>query len=119
MGREDETEEQTGVSMHAGFPNPAADKSLGGLDLNRLLIQNTASTFLFRLRGNEWEELGIFDGDLAVVDRALDARKNDLVIWWSEHTENFAISKRKDIKVSANAWGVVAAVIHQFRRTDK
>ena len=80
MEHTDEAEEQTGVSVHTGFPNPAADKSLAGLDLNRLLIHNTASTFLFRLRGSEWGELGIFDGDIAIVDRAWDARQEDLVI---------------------------------------
>ncbi|HEY1836000.1 MAG TPA: S24 family peptidase [Candidatus Saccharimonadales bacterium] len=111
--------EQDGVSVHAGFPNPAADKSLSGLDLNRLLIQNSASTFLFRLRGNEWEELGIFDGDIAVVDRALDARKDDLVIWWSEHTDDFAISKYKNVEAGAVMWGVVTSVIHRFRKDSK
>ncbi len=113
-----ESKQSDGVSVHAGFPNPAADTSLGGLDLNQLLIQNTASTYIFRLRGSEWEALGIFDGDIAVVDRALDARKNDLVIWWSGHTDNFAISKRKDAASDATIWGVVTTIMHQFRKAD-
>jgi len=120
-----EKEPTNGISVHAGFPNPAldseqgrtaADKTLGNLDLNRLLIQNSAGTFLFRLRGNEWEPLGIFDNDIAIVNRALDPRKNDLVIWWDEDVDDFAISKRKDVKSGANIWGVVTAVIHQFRK---
>lgn len=108
-----------GVSVHAGFPNPAADKALGGLDLNRLLIQNSASTFLFRLRGHEWEKLGIFDDDIAVIDRAIDARKSDLVIWWDERTDEFTTSKRKDLPSGANVWGIVTSIIHQFRKDAK
>jgi len=114
-----EDEQTPGVSVHAGFPNPAGDKSLGGLDLNRLLIQSSASTYLFRLRGDEWESLGIFDGDIAIVDRALDPRKNDLVIWWGEDTGSFAISKSKQVKPGITIWGVVTAVIHQFREGVK
>jgi len=109
-------EQADGVSVHAGFPNPAADKNLGSLDLDQLLIQHTASTFLFRLRGNDWEQFGIFDEDIAIVDRALDPRKNDLVIWWDEDTDGFAISKYKDLQAGANIWGVVTNVIHQFRK---
>jgi SOS-response transcriptional repressor LexA len=113
MQRDEQTD---GVSVHAGFPNPAADKALSGLDLNRLLIQHTASTFLFSLRGNDWKAFGIFDEDIAIVDRALDARKNDLVIWWSEDTDGFAISNYKDVRPGADVWGVVTNVIHQFRK---
>jgi DNA polymerase V len=109
----------SGVSVHAGFPNPAADTSLGGLDLNRLLIRSSASTFLFRLSGNDWENFGIFDGDIAVVDRAVDARKGDLVIWWDEHVDEFAISKYKDLPAGATVWGVVTSTVHQFRKDAK
>jgi SOS-response transcriptional repressor LexA len=106
----------TGVSVHAGFPNPAADKNLSSLDLNQLLIQHVHSTFLFRIRGQEWESLGIFDEDVAVVDRAIDARKSDLVVWWSEGGDEFAISSYKVMPASANVWGVITSVIHQFRK---
>jgi SOS-response transcriptional repressor LexA len=105
----------TGVSLHAGFPNPAGDKTLGGLDLNRLLIQNSASTYIFRLRGSDWEQYGIFDHDIAIVDRALDPRKTDLVVWWDEATDHFAISKYQDTPGGATIWGVVTTVVHQFR----
>jgi DNA polymerase V len=114
-----EDEQQPGdVRVHAGFPNPATDKNSGELDLNRLLIQNTASTFLFRLRGHDWEALGIFDGDVAVIDRVLSPRKNDLVIWWSEHTDHFAISKLQAVAPGATIWGIVTATIHQFRKKE-
>jgi DNA polymerase V len=111
--------DQPGVSMHAGFPNPASDKSLGSLDLNRLLIRSAASTYLFRLRGHTWTDFGMFDGDIAIVDRSIDARREDLVIWWDEHTDHFAIAKHKAIPAGATMWGVVTAVIHQFHEAAK
>ena len=109
----------TGVSIHAGFPNPASDNRLQSLDFNKLLIEHTASTFTFRVAGSHWQALGIFDGDLAVVDRALDAQKNDIVVWWSEHETSFALSHLRDVPRDAVAWGVVTAVIHQFRKQGR
>lgn len=108
-----------GISIHTGFPNPAVDKNLGSLDLNQLLVQNSSSTFIFRLRGNEWEELGIFDNDIAIVDRVLDPRKDDLVTWWNRQVDNFRISKYKDIEADATVWGVVTSVIHQLRKVNR
>jgi SOS-response transcriptional repressor LexA len=107
---------QEGVSIHAGFPNPAADKSLQTLDFNQLLIQHGASTFMFRVRGNQWEPAGIFDNDIAVVDRALDPRKTDVVVWWNEAKGEFAISAYTTMPTTGKYWGVVTSTIHQFRR---
>jgi DNA polymerase V len=116
---EEERSEDDGVSIHVGFPNPASDKTLGNLDLNRLLIRSPASTFLFRLRGHNWENFGIFDDDIAIIDRALGARANDLVVWWAEDTDTFAISKYKRLEPGVTVWGVVTTVIHQFREREK
>lgn len=106
-----------GVSVHGGFPNPSTDPSLQGLDLNRLLINNGASTFMMRIKGSEWEAQGIFAGDIALVDRALSPSKNDLVIWWKE--DEFAVSAMNRTPKSSVAWGVVTSVIHQYRATRK
>jgi SOS-response transcriptional repressor LexA len=107
--------ELDGVSVHAGFPNPATDRSLLTLDFNQLLIQHTVSTYMFRIRGNEWEGEGVFDNDIAVVDRALDPRKNDVVIWWHEGEGEFAVSRYSAMPKEASCWGVLTATIHQFR----
>lgn len=109
-------EHNNGVSIHAGFPNPAADKSLGNLDLHQLLVPRPSSTFLFRISGQQWQELGIFDGDIAVIDRALDAHSNDIIAWWDEATAEFALSHRSSMPKAAAFWGVVTATIHQYRK---
>lgn len=104
-----------GVSIHAGFPNPAADTSLRSLDLNQLLVRHSASTYFFRIRGSEWEDAGIFDGDIAIIDRAVAIRKTDTVIWWNQNANEFNISGCKKVPSDATVWGVITAAIHQFR----
>lgn len=108
--------ETPGLSVHTGFPNPATDTSLRTLDLNKILIANSASTYLFRVRGSDWESTGIFDGDVAIVDRALDPHKNDVVIWWDESHTQFSISTYKNMPKEATLWGVITSTIHQFRK---
>lgn len=104
-----------GVSVHTGFPNPAIDASLQGLNLNTLLIQNGASTFMMRIAGDDWQALGIWNSDIALIDRALQPRSGDIVVWL--HEGSFALSYLPNAPKQASIWGVVTAIIHQFRAT--
>jgi SOS-response transcriptional repressor LexA len=104
------------IVVHAGFPNPATDTSLGSLDLHKLLVRRPVSTFLFRIEGSDWEVSGIFNGDVAVVDRALDPRRSDLVIWHHEGAGEFNISHYAAAPENACVWGVITSTIHQWRR---
>jgi len=101
-----------GISVHAGFPNAADDTRLKALDLNTLLIKQPNSTYHFRVAGNQWWNVGIFHGDIALVDRALPPRPNDLVIWW--HENEFAVSPLHKVPKQADIWGVVTTTIHQL-----
>lgn len=67
-------------SCAAGFPSPAQDYVEKELDLNELCIRRRASTFFVRASGSSMEELGLFDGDVMVVDRAEEAAHGDIVI---------------------------------------
>lgn len=107
---------EAGVSEHAGFPNPATDRSIQTLDLNKLLIRHSAATYLMRIEGNDWRVLGIFDGDIVVVDRALGHGPNDLVVWWQG--ENFTIGHANQAPEDTETWGVVSATIHRFRKWE-
>ncbi|HSX24069.1 MAG TPA: S24 family peptidase [Candidatus Saccharimonadales bacterium] len=102
-----------GVSVHDGFPNPAADTSLQSIDLNALLVNHTASTYFMRIGGNEWARQGIFAGDLAIIDRSLGPKPNDPVVW--VHEDVFVISPRHKLPENAEMWGTVTAVVHQYR----
>lgn len=66
--------------ISAGFPNPADDYLERKLDLNEHLIDHPAATFFVRVKGESMQNAGIDDGDLLVVDRALNAKSGDIVV---------------------------------------
>jgi len=64
----------------AGFPSPADDYIDRNLDLHEHLIEHPAATFFVRACGTSMVRAGIHDGDLLVVDRALEPRDGHVVI---------------------------------------
>ena len=105
-----------GVSVHSGFPNPALDRRGQGarlaLDLNQLLIKHPSSTYLFRVEGHQWSDQGIYDGDIAVIDRVLEPRSTDLVIAW--RLTGSTLCRRRQLTSGDEVWGVVTTIIHQY-----
>ena len=68
------------VTVHAGFPSPAADYAQGRINLNEHLLINENSSFLFRVRGESMIGIGIYDGDALIVDRSLTPKHNQIVL---------------------------------------
>ena len=64
----------------AGFPSPADDYLDEGLDLNEHLIEHPAATYFARAEGDSMVELGIYTGDLLIIDRAIQAEDGDVVV---------------------------------------
>ena len=69
-----------GCKVRAGFPSPADDYIESYLDLNSHLIAHPAATFFVRAAGDSMMKVGIFDGDLLVVDRSIEATHGRIVI---------------------------------------
>jgi DNA polymerase V len=67
-------------AVPAGFPSPAADYFEARLSLDEYLIKHREATFFVRVSGNSMTGFGIHDGDLLVVDRALDPVDRSIVI---------------------------------------
>jgi len=63
-------------------PSPATIPETGTsvLDLNQLCVRQSAATYFVRAAGDSMQGAGIFDGDILVVDRSLEARQGDIVI---------------------------------------
>ena len=115
----------------AGFPSPATDYIDEDVDLNAHLIKNVPATFVIRVQGKSMTDVGIYDGDLLVVDRSLDP-KNFSTVVANVHDElvvkNFIKSKNQNFLSSGSnkiedkiiinedsnvfIWGVVTYVIH-------
>jgi len=119
--------------VSAGFPSPADDYLEKILSIDKLLIKNQASTFLIRVGGDSMINIGIYEGDILIIDRSLDAKNKDIVIAsiFDELTvkrlifdiqgnpqlkaenplySNIEIKNKEDLII----WGVVTSVIHQF-----
>ena len=68
------------TSVAAGFPSPADDYLDRPLDFNDLLIAHPAATFAVRVAGDSMTGVGIFAGDIAVVDRSLTASDGRIIL---------------------------------------
>ncbi|MEW6766004.1 MAG: translesion error-prone DNA polymerase V autoproteolytic subunit [Pseudomonadota bacterium] len=119
-----------GHKIAAGFPSPADDYVEDRIDLNQHLIRHREATFFLRVTGDSMLGAGIHDGDLLVVDRALDPADGKIVIAVLDGEltvkrlerrggrvrllpENPAfpaieVSNEQDLVI----WGVVTSVIH-------
>ena len=115
----------------AGFPSPATDYIEEDVDLNVHLIKNVPATFIIRVQGKSMTDVGIYDGDLLVIDRSLKP-KNFSTVVANVHDElvvkSFVNSKDKKFLTSGSKkiedeiiindesdvfiWGVVTYVIH-------
>ena len=115
----------------AGFPSPATDYVEDDIDLNGHLIKNIPSTFLIRVQGKSMNNVGIYDGDLLIVDKSLDPKNFSTVIvnineelvvksFLREKNETFLTSgsKKSEDKINLtenseiSIWGVVTYIIH-------
>ena len=123
-----------GRLVPAGFPSPADDYLDGTIDLNTLLIERPAATFLMRVTGDSMKNASILGGDLVVVDRSVEPRPGHIVIAVLDgdltlkrlhrlqsgqamlQAENpdyppFIIGE----EMTAEIWGVVVGVVRQLR----
>ncbi len=107
---------ERGVAIHTGFPNPAIDAALKDLDLNTLLISHSAATYFMEVAGNDWRALGIFAGDIAIIDRAITAHKNDIVAWWQH--DSFVLSHLHQVPKNAQVFGTITSTIHRFKEVN-
>jgi DNA polymerase V len=121
-----------GSHVPAGFPSPAQDYIEASLDLNDYLIAHPNSTFFVRVEGYSMLEAGIHPDDILIVDRALEASNNKIVIaivdgeltvkrlkitddiyWLVPENQTFSpirIGEDVDFVI----WGVATYVIHKL-----
>ena len=118
--------------VKAGFPSPAEDMR-EHLDLIKLLVKHKASTFFFRVSGVSMVDAAMDEGDILIVDRAINAYNNCKAVCYidGEYTVKRVIEDEQGLwLVPANpdypririeegddfsVWGVVTYVIHKPR----
>lgn len=116
----------------AGFPSPADDFAEKALDLNDYLISNKSATFLVKVQGTSMIDVGIFDGDLLVIDRSkefvngkvilgvlngeftvkrLEIKKDKVFLLpENDQFDKIEITEEMDFKI----WGLVTFAIHKL-----
>ncbi len=122
-----------GTAIAAGFPSPAEEYLDLALDLNKELIKHPAATFYARVKGDSMVDAGIQDGDLLVIDKALEPKEGAIAVCYldGEFTvKRLAVREEGVYLMPANAefkpiriteeneflvWGIVAYVIHKPR----
>ena len=122
-----------GTAIAAGFPSPAEEYLDLALDLNKELIRHPAATFYARVKGDSMVDAGIQDGDLLVIDKALEPKEGSIAVCYldGEFTvKRLAVREECVYLMPANAefkpiriteendflvWGLVAYVIHKPR----
>ena len=66
--------------VEAGIPTVAEEDLSNTINLDQYLIKNRNSTYLLEVKGDSMIDEGIKEGDLVVVERAMEARDGDIVI---------------------------------------
>ncbi|KAA6231803.1 translesion error-prone DNA polymerase V autoproteolytic subunit [Chlorobium phaeovibrioides] len=122
-----------GSAVAAGFPSPAEDHEEMSLDLNKALIRHPAATFYARVKGSSMMDAGIEDGDLLIIDKALEPKDGDVAVCFIDGEFTVKRIRLEDgdlFLVPANplfqpvrvteeneflVWGIVSYIIHKPR----
>jgi len=83
---------------HASFPSPADDYKERPLDLNELVVPHPISTYFMRVEGDSMVGVCISSGDVLVVDRAITATHNKIIV--ARLGEDFTVKRLQVIKGS-------------------
>lgn len=67
-------------TVPAGFPSPAQDHLEQRISLDELFGLHRPQIYLCQVGGHSLSGLGILDGDLVLVDKAAQVRRNDVVV---------------------------------------
>lgn len=67
-------------NVRAGFPSPAEEFQAKRIDVLERLVKHPQATYSMTVRGESMRELGIFDGDVLLVDRAIKPSHGQIVV---------------------------------------
>lgn len=111
------------------FGSVSENFSRSKLDLNQRLITHPAGTYFLRMEGNSMKTYGIFDNDILIVDRALEAANHKIIIgelnteliireFIVQDNLTYLKSSKEQIQITDkdnfSLWGVVTYTIRSF-----
>ena len=96
--------------MITGFPSPAQGYEQKGIDFNNILIKHPSATVVMRIESSNYIGMGIYNGDILVIDRAKKINSNSLVVYESEG--RFVLGRVYSIKKTLEDTIITGAVTH-------
>lgn len=126
------TQQQVKTANATGFGAAADDYAERGIDLNEQLIKNKPATFFFKMKGDAMQQVGIFDGDILIVDRSFQLVNGKIIVavlngellvrrFHKNFSSAFLIPENpryKPVNLAEfsdfKVWGVVVHSIHSF-----
>ena len=96
--------------MITGFPSPAQGYESKGIDLNNILIKHPSATVFMQIESSCYMHMGIFNGDILIVDRAKKITPNSLVVYESEG--HFLLGRVFNIKKTLEDTITTCAITH-------
>lgn len=119
--------------VQAGFPSPADDYLESSLSIDEYLIENKPASFFVKVTGHSMHAAGIYENDIAVVNRALTAKSGDIVIgvidneflikelimdgnkaWLVPHHSDYPKIPLRENK-GDSIWGVVTGIVRKYQ----
>jgi len=101
--------------MITGFPSPAQGYEDKRFDLNSLYIKHPASTVFMTIDTDRYRNMGIYNGDLLIIDRSKKINQNTLVVY--ENDGQFVIGRVFNIKSESQITGAITHVMHTVKET--
>ena len=73
------------ADVAAGFPILTDGYSHDPLDFNRDFIKHPEASYYGEVEGESMIDAGIYDGDLVIIDRAVEPHNGSIVVaWWED-----------------------------------
>ena len=97
-----------------GFSSPATHYNEPRIDLNSVLVKNSSATFYVRVIDDKFQDFGICNHDVLIVDKSLVPTTNQLAVVVIDGA--FTIIRiRANEATEADLWGVITYIIKSVR----
>lgn len=116
-------------NVKAGFPT-GAEEDLNFMSLDEYLVDNPNSSFMLKVAGDSLEGIGIFKGDIVILEKAKEANRGEIVLALIDGEWTLKIIEKVDGKtvlrsanpkypdfyphLSLEIFGVVRSVIRKY-----
>lgn len=93
-----------------GFSSPATHYNEPRIDLNVALVDNASATFFIRISDDAFQNFGILEKDVLIIDKSLVPKNNQLVLAIEDSTfcvVRIGENEHDEIQV----WGVITYIV--------